>query len=65
MNAQLWMHQPKWFHSDCDIKFCDFALFIKHDSTIDIRTIACNYQNGMVNEILPSQDGFIWKFVFK
>ena len=28
------MHEPQWFHSDCDIKVCDIALFIRHDNTI-------------------------------
>ena len=34
---------------DHDIKVCDIALFIKHESTITSK-----YQYGMIHEVLPS-----------
>ena len=48
------MHQPKWFHSDRDIKVCYIVLFKKHESAITSKR-----QYGMIHEVLPSQDGVI------
>ena len=45
---------------DHDIKVCDIALFIKHESTITSK-----YQYGMIHEVLPSWNGIIRKVVVK
>ena len=50
------MNHPKWFSTDHDIKICDIVLFLKQDGVLKN-----SYQYGIVNEILPSNNGIIRK----
>ena len=54
------MEQPKWFHSDRDVKICDVILFTKNEGSV-VNT----YQYGMVHETELSRDGLIQKVIIK
>ena len=54
------MEQPKWFHSDRDMKICDVVLFTKNEGSV-VNT----YHYGMVHEIKLSGDGLLWNVVIK
>ena len=62
---EMWFmsHVPKLMHQPFRLwhKVPDIALFIRHDSTIASKHNSHNYQYGMVNKILPNQNGIIWK----
>ena len=54
------MEQPKWFHSDRDMKICDVVLFTKNEGSV-VNT----YQIGMAHEIELSSGGLIPKSCYQ
>ena len=54
------MNHPKWFSTAHDIKICDVVLFLKQDGVL-----SNSYQYGMVNKIVPSNDGVIRKVIVR
>ena len=47
-------NHAKWFSTGHDIKTCEVVIFLKQDGVL-----SNSYQYGMINEIVPTEDGVI------